>query len=218
MSSQSLSISPNSLDTRISDSTDDKLTIKSEKRFTRSSLSASDISTSNISTSNISTSNKSMSRNSSYTTSNSSDISSENSNATSVKSSSTVVTTKITRSTASNILTKESLRSSTSALNRVTPIDESAAKKECLWYRCKYVGHATDVDDSLLNHIKREHIYSQKDLKRFRCMWRECSVYGKSAFHFNWLERHVIDHIEKNPYMCIFDGCKRKFRTEEVSF
>jgi len=159
-----------------------------------------------------------MSRNSSYTTSNSSDISSENSNATSVKSSSTVVTTKITRSTASNILTKESLRSSTSALNRVTPIDESAAKKECLWYRCKYVGHATDVDDSLLNHIKREHIYSQKDLKRFRCMWRECSVYGKSAFHFNWLERHVIDHIEKNPYMCIFDGCKRKFRTEEVSF
>ncbi len=115
------------------------------------------------------------------------------------------------------MLTKESLKNSTS-LNSMASTNNSAAKKECLWYKCKYVGHATDVDNSLINHIKSEHIYSQKDLKRFRCMWKGCSVYSKPAFHFNWLERHVVDHIEKNPFMCIFDGCKRKFRTEEVRF
>lgn len=41
-------------------------------------------------------------------------------------------------------------------------------------------------------------------------------MYHKPSVHFHWLERHVVDHIDKNPFMCIFNGCKRKFRTEEA--
>jgi len=85
-----------------------------------------------------------------------------------------------------------------------------------MWKKCTYLGNSTEIDNSFIDHIKSKHIYSQKGLRRFRCLWEGCTVYQKPSVHFNWLERHVIDHIDKNPYMCIFNGCKRKFRTEEV--
>ena len=78
------------------------------------------------------------------------------------------------------------------------------------------MGHSTEVDNSLIEHIKSKHIFSQKSLRRFRCLWKGCSVYKNPSCSFNWLERHVVDHIETKPFMCIFNGCKRKFRTEEA--
>ena len=47
-------------------------------------------------------------------------------------------------------------------------------------------------------------------------MWKGCPVFKKPSCSFNWLERHVIDHIETKPFLCIFNGCKRKFRTESA--
>lgn len=39
-------------------------------------------------------------------------------------------------------------------------------------------------------------------------------MYGQASLSRTWLERHVIDHVAKCPYPCIFNGCNRRFRTE----
>lgn len=118
--------------------------------------------------------------------------------------------TKITRSTSNLLNISKSNNNNTTNPTSV----ETVAKVNCMWNKCKFIGNATDVDDSLVEHIKSKHIFNQKCLKTFRCMWKGCSVFKKSSCSFNWLERHVIDHIDTKPFLCIFNGCKRKFRTE----
>jgi len=182
------------------DSSDDQY---SKKRITRSSASHS---RNNSLNSTINTSNNSNNSNST-----------NNSNNT-TKTNSTVMTAKVTRSTVNSLkasnCAEKNFTNEASKNNFET--DEFIEKKKCMWNECNFIGNSVDIDNSLLDHIKSKHIFSQKDLRRFRCLWKGCSVYQKPASHFNWLERHVIDHIEKKPLMCIFDGCKRKFRTEEA--
>lgn len=145
---------------------------------------------------------------------NSSHSSGDNSISTTKTSSTTIA--KTTRSASklskqnddSNLIDqKPSIKTETIELNN---------RVNCMWSKCKFIGNSTDVDDSLLEHIKSKHIFAQKRLKSFRCMWKECAVYKKPSCSFNWLERHVTDHIDTRPFLCIFNGCKRKFRTEQA--
>jgi len=129
---------------------------------------------------------------------------------------------KITRSTATSLKISSCAASVSNKrnndLNEICKIEPLVVppnnKVKCMWIKCKYEGNSTEVDDSLMEHIKSKHIFNQKCLKTFRCMWKGCSVFKKSSCSFNWLERHVIDHIDTKPFICIFNGCKRKFRTE----
>lgn len=194
-SSCSLTSNMSSLSDEQTDDTTDTKTIESSptRMPTRSSMSNSDISRSN---------------NQSYDSNNSCNT---------TKSSSTVVTAKVTRSTAKASVLNEALESYKKESESELPNkNDKNEKKKCLWHKCTFVGNATEVDDSLVAHIKAKHIFSQKDFRKFRCMWKGCSVYQKPSCHFNWLERHVVDHIDTKPFMCIFNGCRRKFRTEEA--
>jgi hypothetical protein len=83
--------------------------------------------------------------------------------------------------------------------------------KKCLWNRCNYV---TQNDNEFMDHIQSKHVFSQKSCKNFRCMWRSCRVYKSQSSSFNWLERHVITHVDTKPFQCIINGCKRKFPTQ----
>lgn len=56
----------------------------------------------------------------------------------------------------------------------------------------------------------------QKTFHRYRCLWTGCSVYGVQSLSRSWLERHVIEHVEKRPFPCIFNGCSKRFRTEAM--
>lgn len=177
-----------------------------KKRFTRSSISNSSKNSSwqsNITNSSFTSINDSISNNS-------------------IKSNSTIVTAKITRSSVNSLKASncqpESFTTNFTASDKSQSLieNDNVEKKKCMWNKCNYIGNSTEVDNSLVDHIKSKHIFSQKHLNRFRCLWKGCTVYQKPAYHFNWLERHVVDHIEKRPFMCIFNGCKRKFRTEEA--
>ena len=83
-----------------------------------------------------------------------------------------------------------------------------------MWSRCNYVCKEASNNDAFIEHVKTKHIDAQKRAAKFRCMWKGCNVYEKPSSSFKFLEHHVMDHIDKKPYMCIFSGCNRKFRTE----
>ena len=90
-------------------------------------------------------------------------------------------------------------------------LDESVVIKKCLWHRCSY---NTSKDNEFMDHIQSKHVYSQKNCKKFRCLWKNCRVYKSQSSSFNWLERHVITHVDTKPFLCILNGCKRKFPTQ----
>lgn len=83
--------------------------------------------------------------------------------------------------------------------------------KKCLWHRCSY---ETSNDSEFMDHIQSKHVYSQKTSRKFRCLWKSCRVYKSQSSSFNWLERHVITHVDTKPFLCIINGCKRKFPTQ----
>jgi len=113
-----------------------------------------------------------------------------------------------------NSSTSQNNNTSNSVMTNGNHLTNGANTQKCLWNDCNYVGISTNIDDSLIEHLKSKHIYSQKKHKRFRCLWTGCNVYNYPSCSFNWLERHVVDHIDTKPFLCIFNGCKRKFRTE----
>ena len=95
--------------------------------------------------------------------------------------------------------------------NRQDDKQDDSQIKKCLWNRCNYVTHN---DNEFMDHIQSKHVYSQKSCKKFRCMWKSCRVYKSESSSFNWLERHVITHVDTKPFQCIINGCKRKFPTQ----
>ena len=114
--------------------------------------------------------------------------------------------------------TRTTRSSAVSSENVDPPVEEKPLEDtriKCLWHKCNYKAVSGDDEtEALIEHIKSKHIYSQKECRRFRCLWEGCAVYKNPSCSFNWLERHVIDHIDTKPFVCIFNGCKRKFRTE----
>ena len=123
---------------------------------------------------------------------------------------------RITRNTsrlleASNLTLNQS--SSTSSITSHQE-DIEPNRKRCFWHRCRFSIDAEKSNDQLIEHVKNKHILSQKNNKKFNCLWKNCKFYEKSSTSFMWLERHVIDHIDSRPYYCVFSGCNRKFRTQ----
>ena len=142
--------------------------------------------------------------------------SSLNSSENSINTNSTSIA-KMTRSTVQKTSNKNTENYEKEEHNEPTSeINETSNGLKCNWHRCGFICQTSDADDShsLVEHIKSKHIFSQKNLRKFRCLWKGCNVYKNPSCSFNWLERHVIDHIETKPFVCIFTGCKRKFRTE----
>jgi hypothetical protein len=83
--------------------------------------------------------------------------------------------------------------------------------RKCQWLKCTY----ETVDDAqIIEHIKSKHIFTQKSLKTFKCLWKGCRVYKAQSCNFNWLERHSITHVDSKPFACIINGCSRKFQTQ----
>ncbi|RNA18313.1 zinc finger jing-like [Brachionus plicatilis] len=123
---------------------------------------------------------------------------------------------RITRNT-SRLLEASSLslNESSSASSLTSHQDETEPnRKRCCWHRCRFSIDADKTNDQLIEHVKNKHILSQKNNKKFNCLWKDCKFYEKSSTSFMWLERHVIDHIDSRPYYCVFSGCNRKFRTQ----
>ena len=133
--------------------------------------------------------------------------SSENSSSSSFTSSGN--SSRITRNSQK---TTTSCSSSSTAATTMSVDDQNVIR--CLWTKCNFTSQ--DIDEKLIEHIKTKHILTQRSFHQFRCFWKDCSVYGNPSCSFNWLERHVIDHVDQKPFMCIFNGCKRRFRTEAL--
>jgi hypothetical protein len=116
-------------------------------------------------------------------------------------SSTTIATTVATSDTSSDIIieTQDDVKKTTTE------------GRKCLWHRCNF---NTPNDGEFMDHIQSKHVYSQKTSKKFRCLWKGCRVYKSQSSSFNWLERHVITHVDTRPFLCIINGCKRKFPTQ----
>jgi hypothetical protein len=117
-----------------------------------------------------------------------------------------------TRSSPSSSLSK--FASNKAAQSKQQPQQSAPTKKICMWQKCLFTSDSADADELMIEHVKQQHIQPQKNNKRFKCMWKGCSVIGRMSSSYLWLERHVIDHVDSKPFICIFNGCKRKFRTE----
>lgn len=85
-------------------------------------------------------------------------------------------------------------------------------------FRCNYVcdEKSANSTDEFIEHVKLKHIQPQKTFHKYRCLWANCSVYGQASLSRTWLERHVIDHVDKYPFRCIMEYCQRRFRTETL--
>jgi hypothetical protein len=120
-----------------------------------------------------------------------------------------------TSSTNSSRITRNSQKTSTTgSSSSATSMSVDQNVVRCLWTKCNFTSE--DIDEKLIEHIKTKHILTQRSFHQFRCLWKDCNVYGNPSCSFNWLERHVIDHVDQKPFMCIFDECKRRFRTEAL--
>lgn len=96
-------------------------------------------------------------------------------------------------------------------------IEDDCDTKRCLWKNCTFTCKSDpNSNETFIEHIKTKHICSQKKSNTFRCLWFDCPVYNSTSSSYAWLERHVIDHVDKSPLACLFNGCNRKFRTEST--
>ena len=118
------------------------------------------------------------------------------------------------KSSFSSLLIKDEIKTDADAKHQPTHL-----KLKCQWENCNFLGKSIDGDDSLIKHLKAKHINNQMQKKRqrndpsYKCLWKNCKSYNLKSVSFSWLERHVVDHIDPKPFVCIFGECKKKFRT-----
>ena len=80
----------------------------------------------------------------------------------------------------------------------------------CLWKACGSVVSPAD----LLEHLRIQHVDSQKDGDKFVCEWESCKVAGKASCSMSWLERHVVTHGGHKPFKCILPHCGARFPSQ----
>ena len=80
----------------------------------------------------------------------------------------------------------------------------------CLWKACGSVVNPAD----LLEHLRIQHVDSQKDGDKFVCEWESCKVAGKASCSMSWLERHVVAHGGHKPFKCILPNCGARFPSQ----
>jgi hypothetical protein len=95
--------------------------------------------------------------------------------------------------------------------SKVLQTESEEIVRKCLWHKCSY---ETKDATQIIEHIKSKHIFTQKSLKTFKCLWKGCRVYKAQSCSFNWLERHSITHVDNKPFACIINDCSRKFQTQ----
>ncbi|KAL8586625.1 hypothetical protein ACOMHN_040133 [Nucella lapillus] len=101
------------------------------------------------------------------------------------------------------VATSTSASSSTS-----TPVEDTDIV--CQWKGCGSVVSPA----ALLEHLRIEHVDSQKDGEKFVCEWASCKVAGRPSCSMSWLERHVVGHGGQKPYACILPDCGQRFPSQ----
>ncbi|XP_076445587.1 zinc finger protein AEBP2-like [Babylonia areolata] len=96
---------------------------------------------------------------------------------------------------------------STSSSKAATPVEDTDIV--CQWKGCGSVVSPAD----LLDHLRIQHVDTQKDGEKFVCEWEKCKVAGKPSCSMSWLERHVVGHGGQKPYACIVPDCGQRFPT-----
>ncbi|XP_065577990.1 uncharacterized protein LOC136038658 isoform X2 [Artemia franciscana] len=101
------------------------------------------------------------------------------------------------------------------------PVKNSSVQKRgviCRWEGCN---ENVSTKEALLDHIKLKHINgeSEESYGNFTCQWAGCRVQGRSSKCRNWLERHVLFHVDckpscLKPFSCIVDGCGLRFGSQ----